>query len=70
MRDRRCKALKHFISIFLLQYLTLQVNKIDILGHIVKINCNGWTLQVVYHLGSDHGVFYLRILYLLFLLLQ
>ena len=66
MRDRRCEALKRFITILLFQYLTLQVNLVNILSHILEVNCNGRALQVVNFLGSNHGVC-LRLLYLVLL---
>lgn len=40
------------INVFLFEYLTLQANLVDILRHILKVYCDGWTRQVGYFLGS------------------
>lgn len=56
MRDRRSKAFKGVVSILFLKYPTLEVDLVDMLVHILEVDCNCWVILIFYFLDSYHGV--------------
>ena len=56
MRDRRSKAFKGVVSILFLKYPTLEVDLVDMLVHILEVDCNCWVILKFYFLDSYHGV--------------
>ena len=45
------------VDILLLYYLTLKANLIDVLGHVLKVDCDGGILQVRDFLDSNLCIF-------------